>query len=180
MRKVLVAATVALFLVVLASSTAHARPDEWYTVRYHTVKPGETLSSIGRLYGVSPTAIASHTGIVNPNYIYPWQVLAIPNAYAGGGYYWGSGWYRYYPPTYPPYNPPYQPPYNPPYQPPYQPPYSPGYPYSCACRYYHTVTWGDNLYRISLRYGVTMSHIAQCNGLPNYNYVQVGTSLCIP
>ena len=152
MRRVLVAVVIALFLVVLASSSAHARPNEWHTIAYHTVRPGETLSSIGRLYSVSPMAIASYNGIVNPNLIYPWQVLAIPNAY---GHWWGP-WY------------------------PYHPPYWPGYPYGCTCRYHHTVAGGENLYRISLHYGVSMWHIAQCNGISNLNYVQLGQTLCIP
>ena len=151
MRRVLIALAIALFLVVLVSATAHARPNEWYTIAYHTVRPGETLYSIGRLYGVSPMAIASHNGIVNPNHIYAWQVLAIPNAYG-----WG---YRPYYPYYP---------YHP-------------YPhYPCSCRYHHTVVGGENLYRISLHYGVNMWHIARCNGLHNVDYIWAGQGLCIP
>lgn len=152
MRKMLVALVVALLLVALASSAAYARPNEWYTVRYHTVRHGETLSSIGRLYGVSPHAIASYNGIANPNCIYPWQVLAIPNAY---GY-----WYQPYYPHYPPY--------------------SPSYPYGCSCKAYHQIAGGENLYRISLHYGVSMWRIAQCNHISNYNYIQLGRTLCIP
>jgi hypothetical protein len=148
MRRVFIAVGIALFLVVLVSATAHARPNEWYTIAYHTVRPGETLSSIGRLYGVSPMAIASYNGIVNPNYIYAWQVLAIPNAY-------GWGYWPYYP--YHPY---------------------PHYP--CWCRYHHTVVGGENLYRISLRYGVNMWRIARCNGIYNLNHIWAGQSLCIP
>lgn len=148
MRRVVAAVIIALLLVVLASSAAYARPNEC-TIAYHTVKPGETLSSIGRLYGVSPMAIASYNGIVNPNYIYPWQVLAIPGGCGWGGYWWGT-WYP------------------------------PSPPYGCACRYYHTIAGGDNLYRISLNYGVSMWRIAQCNGISNINYIQLGRTLCIP
>ncbi|MGD2178701.1 MAG: LysM peptidoglycan-binding domain-containing protein [Anaerolineae bacterium] len=145
MRRVLIAVGIALFLVALVSATAHARPNEWYTIAYHTVKPGETLYSIGRLYGVSPMAIASYNGIVNPNYIYAWQVLAIPSAY---------GWCPW-------------------------PPY-PYHPYPCYCRYYHTVVSGENLYRISLHYGVSMWHVARCNGIYNLNHIWAGQTLCIP
>ena len=154
MRRVTVAVVLALFLVVLASSVAYARPNEWYTIAYHTVKPGQTLYSIGRMYGVSPTAIASYNGIVNPDCIYAWQVLAVPNAY--GGYWWGP-WHPYHP---------------------YHPPYAPGY--GCACRYRHTVVGGDNVYRLALNYGVSMWQIAHCNHLPNVNYIQLGSTLCIP
>ena len=157
MRRVLIALGLAMFLVVLVSATAYARPTEWYTISYHTVKPGETLYSIGRLYGVSPMAIASHNGIANPDCIYVWQVLAIPNAYG-----WGWGYHPYNP--YRPYYPYY--------------PYRPYYP--CSCQSYHSVAVGENLYRISLQYGVNMWHLARCNGIHNVNYIWVGQSLCIP
>ncbi len=140
MRRVLVAVTFALLLTMLASSAAYARQEQCCTATYHTVKPGETLFSIGRLYGVSPMAIASHNGIVNPNRIYAWQVLAIPC---------GACWHPYY-------------------------------PYGCTCRYYHRIAAGENLFRISLRYGVSMWRIAQCNNLTNLNYIQYGRTLCIP
>ena len=45
----------------------------------HTVKPGETLFSIGRQYNVNPYAIAQANGIYPPYYfIYPGQQLTIP------------------------------------------------------------------------------------------------------
>jgi LysM repeat protein len=53
-------------------------------------------------------------------------------------------------------------------------------PPSCACAYYHTIVTGDNLYRISLHYGVSMWRIAECNGIYNLNYIRVGDVLCIP
>ena len=46
---------------------------------YHRVRYGETLFSIGRLYGVSPYSIAQANGLSNPNYIYAGQVLHIPS-----------------------------------------------------------------------------------------------------
>ena len=147
MRRVLAAVVVALLLAVLLPSTVHARPTEC-TIAHHTVKPGETLSSIGRLYGVSAMAIASYNGILNPNLIYPWQVLAIPCGC--GAYWWGCA------------------------------PYWPGYHYGCVCRFYHQIGGGENLYRISLQYGVSMWRIAQCNNIHNLNYIQLGRTLCIP
>jgi LysM repeat protein len=50
---------------------------------WHVVVRGETLFSIGRLYKVSPWAIASANRLVNPNLIYAGQALQIP---AGSGY----------------------------------------------------------------------------------------------
>ena len=48
------------------------------------------------------------------------------------------------------------------------------------CRYYHTVRPGENLYRISLTYGVPMASIAAANGIVNYNLIYAGQTLCIP
>ncbi|MBN1991969.1 MAG: LysM peptidoglycan-binding domain-containing protein [Anaerolineae bacterium] len=50
---------------------------------YHTVRYGETLFSIGRIYGVNPYSIASVNGLANPDCIYAGQVLYIPS---------GDGW----------------------------------------------------------------------------------------
>jgi LysM repeat protein len=47
----------------------------------HTVKPGEWLYSIARLYNVSPYALIQANPGINPNYLRPGQVLNIP----GGG-----------------------------------------------------------------------------------------------
>jgi len=48
------------------------------------------------------------------------------------------------------------------------------------CRWYHTVVSGENLYRIALKYGVSMYAIAEANGITNLNYIYVGQVLCIP
>src|SRR5215470_3161323 len=39
---------------------------------------------------------------------------------------------------------------------------------------------GDNLYRISLKFGVSMDAIAKANGIVNPNFVYVGQKLIIP
>ncbi len=44
----------------------------------------------------------------------------------------------------------------------------------------HVVQRGENLYRISLKYGVTMASIAQRNGITNYNLIFSGQTLYIP
>lgn len=50
-------------------------------------------------------------------------------------------------------------------------------PYSYT---YYTVQLGDNLYRISLRFGVPMSVLMQVNGIWNPNYIYAGQVLRIP
>lgn len=48
------------------------------------------------------------------------------------------------------------------------------------CRWYHTVAAGENLYRISLRYGVSMWTIAEANDILNLHYIRAGEVFCIP
>jgi LysM repeat protein len=117
---------------------------------YHTVQRGETLFCIGRAYGVDPYAIAAQNSIVNPSVIWPGQVLAIPDKPAVVA----AGWVC--PPQFGGGTPPPE------------------------CRYYHTVAWGENLYRLSMRYGVTIWAIADANGITNTHYIYAGQVLCIP
>ena len=119
---------------------------------HHTVRPGETLYCIARAYGVDPAAIASTNGIVNPNLIYAGMVLAIPNVPKTLPA--GRVCPRQFGGTPPP------------------PP--------SGCRWHHVVTSGQNLYRISLHYGVSMYAIAQANNILNLNLIFVGQTLCIP
>jgi LysM repeat protein len=48
------------------------------------------------------------------------------------------------------------------------------------CRWYHTVVLGENIYRISLRYGVSMWAIAEANYILNLHTIRAGQVLCIP
>ena len=83
-RRMLVLVSVVLASLLLTTSVAAApassspAPAPWGAARYHTVRPGETLFSIGRLYGVNPYAIASANHLYNPNRIYIGQCLYIP------------------------------------------------------------------------------------------------------
>ena len=53
-------------------------------------------------------------------------------------------------------------------------------PNYASCIATHVVQAGENLFRISLKYNVSMAAIMQANGLINPNYVYVGQVLCIP
>ena len=117
---------------------------------YHTVQPKETLYCIGRAYGVDPYAIARENSILNPNLIHPGQRLAIPNV----------------PRSLPPGR--------------VCPRQFDGVTPPPPCRWYHTVAVGESLYRISLRYGVSMWAIAEVNHILNLNYIRAGQVLCIP
>jgi hypothetical protein len=68
---------------------------------WHVVRPGETLFSIGRLYGVNPYYIASLNGLYDPDYIQIGQWLYVSDY---GGWYTPPSWpYRPYYGEYYPY-----------------------------------------------------------------------------
>ena len=56
---------------------ASSPPSQAPSVRYHTVRQGETLASIARAYGTSWQALAALNGISNPNQIYAGQQLRV-------------------------------------------------------------------------------------------------------
>lgn len=49
------------------------------TPRTHVVQPGDWLAKIARQYGVSTSVLARVNNLWNWNYIYPGQVLVIPD-----------------------------------------------------------------------------------------------------
>ncbi len=133
-----------------ATPATTATPPPGNILGYHTVRAGETLYCIGRAYGVDPYAIASRNGILNPSLIHAGNVLAIPNVPRV----LPAG--RVCPAQFDGNQPP------------------------STCRWYHTVATGENLYRIALRYGVSMWTIAETNNILNLNYIRAGQVLCIP
>lgn len=78
MRRGMILLVTVIVASLLLSTSASAAPATWSAPGYHLVRLGETLSSIGRLYGVSPWAIASANHLSNPNKIYAGQWLYIP------------------------------------------------------------------------------------------------------
>ena len=70
-------------------------PPAWGAARYHVVRAGETLFSIGRRYGVSPWAIASANHLYDANRIYAGQCLYIPAVYNYGYYNYNCRYYTY-------------------------------------------------------------------------------------
>ncbi len=47
------------------------------------------------------------------------------------------------------------------------------------CAQYYTVQRGDNLFRISLRFGTTVDNLMSLNGIANRNLVYTGQQLCV-
>jgi len=145
----------------------------------HCVKYGETLYGIGAYYGVSAHAIAQYNGIVNVNWIRAGQCLRIPAGWSNGGNNHGQGNMGHggYDP---------KPNYgngnwggNVGYTP------KPGYDHggygnsSCANGGY-CVKYGDTLWGIAYRHGVSVHSIAKANGIWNYNWIRAGQCLTIP
>ena len=96
MKKGLIVGIIILVAVLLTAATpSHAVAAG---PAYHVVRPGQTLSGIAAMYGVSTWALANANGIWNWNYIYSGQVLVVPY----GGY---PTYVRYYNPPAPVYYP---------------------------------------------------------------------------
>ncbi len=116
----------------------------------YTVVRGDTLSTIATRFNTTVAVLAQLNGILNPNLIYAGQVLRVPGA-----------------------------PVPVPTQPaplPTQPPTLPE-PIRPAT---HVVQPGENLFRIALRYGLTLDQLARYNGIYNPNLIFAGQVLRLP
>ena len=116
----------------------------------YTVQPGDTLALLARRYGTTVTAIAQTNHIINPNLIYVGQTLIIPD---------GSS-------------------VNPPGPTPTPPPSTSPPPTGETITY--VVQSGDTMFRIGVRFNVTVSALALANGITNMNLIYVGQTLVIP
>lgn len=128
--------------------------------RTHTVAAGQTLYSIGVQYGLSWVTLAEANGITNPNSLYIGQVLTIPDVSAGESSEPAEA-----------------------EETAQSAEESEGAdPGSTAAGEETTyiVQSGDNLYQISLRFGVSMMDIARANELANFDQVYAGQELTIP
>ncbi|MFO7634879.1 MAG: LysM peptidoglycan-binding domain-containing protein [Caldilinea sp.] len=150
-----------VFAAVLVPASAFAAPVEsapasvtasYGCVTYYTVRPGDNLTRISRMFGVSVWQLAQVNGIRNPSLIFVGQVLCIPSTY--------------HPPCCPPAP-----------KPPYPPPPPP--PPPAWCGQYYTVRHGDTLSAIARRCGTTVNSLMHLNGIYNPNYIRAGQVLRI-
>lgn len=74
-RAILVIGIVMLLVALGASSVSAYYPAGGPGMPWYWVKPGDNLSTIGWMHGVSFWEIARMNGIWNPNVIYPGQML---------------------------------------------------------------------------------------------------------
>lgn len=147
-HKAMGALVIVLLLLMIGATVSEAAPPACKP-RYHKVKWGETLYSIGRLYGVSPWTIAQANGIWNPDHIYASQVLLIPCGPQWPPCPWPKPW-------------------------PWRP--CPWKPWPGRV---HIVQYGETLAGIAWRYGTTVWAIAQANGIWNPDLIHVGQRLVI-
>jgi nucleoid-associated protein YgaU len=78
MRKISVFLVVVFAVLLLSAFSAAPASAAGPAPVYHVIRPGQTLSGIAAMYGVSTYAIARANGIWNPNWIYAGQMLVIP------------------------------------------------------------------------------------------------------
>lgn len=120
----------------------------------HTVVRGETAYRIARRYGVTLDQIAQANGLTNLSLLSVGQQLVIPGCGTTG---------VTPPPTATP-----------------RATGTPGEAVPLPEAETYVVQPGDNLYRISLRFGVSMRALANANGITNINYIRAGDTLVIP
>ena len=142
-----------LLIAAFSGSAAAAGPV------FHTVLPGQTLTQIGLMHGVSPWAIACANGVWNPNLIFAGMTLRIPFGWTGQ--------------CLPAFSVPVkvtviiQPQVTPIMAAP-----------ALFCTY--RVRWGDTLFSIARRFGTTVWVLAAANHLANPNMIFAGMILKIP
>jgi LysM repeat protein len=146
------AITAVLVILALVAAPAAAAPNQGpMSTSIHVVRPGETLYSVARWYGVNVYDIAMANHLVNPNVIFAGQRLVIPGGYDN------------------------QPPYQAP--PAYHPePYHMPVP---SARVY-VVRPGETLYSIAMRFGTSVHRLAAANNITNANLIFASQRLVIP
>src|SRR5512139_801279 len=84
-RRIIFTLVAAALILAMTAGSVVAAPQAatraaYTCVAYHTVKFGDNLNSISRLYGVSVQALMAANHIYNPNLIYAGQTLCIPDS----------------------------------------------------------------------------------------------------
>ncbi len=137
-------------LILLAVALALALPGAVAADTPYTVEPGDTLSQIAALHGVTAEDLALHNNLMYPDYIYAGQVISIP------GWTWTTeddgGAAEAAVPD----------------------------PDASCSEIVHVVSGGETLGGIAVRYGVTVAELAAGNGISDPSFISVGQVLRIP
>lgn len=121
----------------------------------YVIQSGDTLSSVARQFNTTVAAIAQLNGIVNADRIFSGQALVVPAS---------TSPVTVVPPTAIPSTP---------------VPIATVAPIVANPDVY-VVQPGDNLFRISLRFGISVSDLIRANGIVNANQIFTGQQLIIP
>ena len=124
----------------------------------YVVQAGDTLSQIAVDHNTTVAAIAQLNGITNPSTIFVGQRLRIPSANGTPVGQTGEQALTETTPT----------------------PQPTPTPLPTAVPVTYVVQFGDTLYQIAARYGVSIVELAQLNGITNYDQLSVGQVLTIP
>lgn len=131
-------------------ATATTSANEPVPSNVYVVQFGDTLSRIAARFNTTTATLAQLNGITNPNTIYAGQRLNIPVAGQDGTV------------TEP------------------QPPAATATQSAPVENTTYVVQPGDTLFKIAVRFHVTVARLAQANGINNTNLVYVGQRLVIP
>ena len=130
----------------------------------YTVQAGDTAFYIATIHGLTLVELIEANGLENADYLYEGQVLQIPGCGEGAATSEPGGGQPSAPTTVPGES--------------AQPGASPQAPPGTTI---HVVQAGENLFRISLRYGVTVEDIVAANNLGSADAIlRVGQELIIP
>jgi LysM repeat protein len=131
-------------------ATATTAANEPVPSNVYIVQRGDTLSRIAARFNTTTATLAQLNGITNPNTIYAGQRLNIPAAGDSGSV----------------------------VEP--QPPAPTATQPAPVENTTYVVQPGDTLFKIAVRFHVTVASLAQANGIRNTNLVYVGQRLVIP
>jgi len=144
----------------------------------YSVQPGDTLAAVARRFNTTVGALVTLNNIANPNRILVGQTLNVPSANVPVPAPTATSIpvvtatpVSVSPGQIPTLLPTFTPAFN--AQPQPQPPVVGG-------ETTYVVQPGDNLYRVALRFNVSLLRLAEANGITNYNFVFVGQRLTIP
>lgn len=120
----------------------------------YSIQPGDTLWDLAGQYDTTVDDILDFNPDLDPDDLMVGQVIAIPDPQ--------------------PRRPPFRPPSGPPRRPPFRGPF-------CPAGRVHVVRPNDTLFRIAVRYGVSVSQIVRRNPHVNFQFgLRPGQSLCVP
>lgn len=144
--------------IVIVITATPENPDVIVGTNLYIVQPGDTLSDIARHFNTTIGTLVQLNGITNPNRIFVGQQIQLPITGGTGGAL----------PT------------------PADQDNNQGgiIPTEIVddtqAETTYVVQFGDNLYRIALRFGVSLGELGAANNVTNYNLIFVGQTLIIP